>query len=82
MNNPIYISEEDIFRTVRQVADSMTQLHIADLLGCSQPAVSQMLAGNPNMISLALRFLEKTGHPMNFQKNGEGKPTRYFKRLE
>lgn len=82
MNSSSFISEQEIFEAVRREAQSMTQVEIAAMLHCSQPAVSQMLAGDPNMMSLALRFLQKTDSRLQLQLNNDGKPVRYFKKIE
>ena len=80
MNNESYISEEDLFELVRAIAKPMTQKEIARSLECSQPAVSQMLSGDVNMLSLALRFLELSGSTLQVQVHTDGKPVRYFKK--
>lgn len=89
-----YLTDAEITRMARNLAESTTQTRIAELMTeqgdpVTQSAISRMLAGEPGYIDLAVRWIEMA-HPsvdpdVEFERaeKPEGKPrgalVRYFK---
>lgn len=64
----------------RTLAVPFTQKEMAKELGVSQPAISQMLAGKPEMIGLAIRWIELTITLTDFKivRDKSGKPVQHY----
>lgn len=74
-----YISEEELFQLVKNESKGLRQVDIADMLGVKQPTVSQMLKGDPAMISLAIRFLEAINGRPPVDTDKDGKPIKFYR---
>ena len=79
--NPEYLTESELFDMARTLANGFTQVQIASELKVSQSAVSQMLAGKPEMVSLAIRWIDSTLPIVDWEveKDSAGKPARYYR---
>jgi predicted transcriptional regulator len=76
-----FITESELFDMARTLSKGFTQVQIASELEVTQPAVSKMLAGKPEMVSLAIRWIESTLPVVDWEieKDKTGKPERYYR---
>ena len=81
MSNSEYLSESELFDMARTLAKDFTQVQIASELEVTQSAVSQMLAGKPEMLALAIRWIESTLSIVEWEieKDKAGKPERHYR---
>lgn len=78
-----YMSEAEIFESAKATAEGFTQKEMAEYLECSQPAVSQMLNGDSNMLGLAVKWLEMRIPILDWSiETRHGKPVRYYKAVQ
>ncbi len=81
--NVQFMTEKEIFETANALRKGYTQREMAEYLECSQPAVSKMLAGRSEMLTLAVKWIEMRT-PFKFwelETDTNGKPVTYYKSL-
>jgi transcriptional regulator with XRE-family HTH domain len=75
-----FLTESQLFEMARTLSKGFTQVQIASELEVTQSAVSQMLAGKPSMIGLAIRWVELTLPLTDWEIEKESdKPVKYYK---